>query len=256
MLMPSLSVKNLVLDYPLSGRQAKKVGMSSDTTSAGSQIIAENGRYAVRAINDISFSLDPRDRLAVIGHNGSGKSTLLMALAGIYKPTRGEIRVEGSVDTLFNIRLGFNPEATGRRNIVIRGLMRGLSHDEIQAAMPEIAEASGIGSFIDLPFHTYSAGMAARLAFVAATAFHPDILLLDEWIGAGDANFRRKSRNRLKKFVGAAGIVVLASHNTAILKDVCNKGLVMEAGRMTFFGPIEAALRSHDENYDEEISDV
>ncbi|MDN5874795.1 MAG: sugar ABC transporter ATP-binding protein, partial [Sinobacteraceae bacterium] len=131
----------------------------------------------------------------------------------IYEPTAGTVEIEGRVDALFNINLGFRREATGRRNIELRGLINGWSSQEIDNHMEEIIAFSELGKFIDMPFKTYSQGMAARLAFSIATSFDPEILLMNEWIGAGDMKFQEKSRMRMEELAEKASIIVLASHN-------------------------------------------
>lgn len=204
--------------------------------AVGSQIIG-GANPRVRALDNISFELNRGDRLALLGHNGSGKSTLLMALAGILSPTSGTITATGQIEALFNIRLGFRAEATGRRNVILRGLAHGLQRHEIEPLMDDIIEFSEIGEFIDLPLYTYSAGMAARLAFATVTALTPQILLLDEWIGAGDSRFQQKAKARMDQFVDKAGIVVLATHNANLARRVCTKSMVLEKGRVLSIGP-------------------
>jgi ABC-type polysaccharide/polyol phosphate transport system ATPase subunit len=182
----------------------------------------------VTALDGVSFELKAGDRLGLVGPNGAGKTTLLKVLCGIYEPTGGTLEIEGKVDALFNINLGFRPEATGRRNIVLRGLINGWSPEEIEGRMEEIIEFSELGEFIDMPFKTYSQGMAARLGFSIATSFSPEILLMDEWIGAGDAAFQAKAKRRMDEMAESAGIIVLASHNQDLIKKTCNRVLELE----------------------------
>jgi ABC-type polysaccharide/polyol phosphate transport system ATPase subunit len=186
----------------------------------------------VTALDGVSFELKAGDRLGLVGANGSGKTTLLKVLYGIYDLTSGSLEVNGRVDALFNISLGFRAEATGRRNILLRGLINGWSKDEIDARTEEIIEFSELGEFIDMPFKSYSQGMAARLAFATATSLEPEILLMDEWIGAGDQSFQDKAKRRMAELAGKAGIIVLASHNPALIKSTCNKILQLESGRV------------------------
>ena len=242
--MAHLHVENVTLDYPIRvGPRRLLPGPTSRAEQAevgikkmvGSQIIP--GRTPkVRALDDVNFELREGDRLALLGHNGSGKSTLLMTVAGILAPTAGVVRSEGDIEALFNIRLGFRREATGRRNIVLRGMVHGLSKNEIEARIDEIVAFSEIGEFIDLPLYTYSAGMAARLAFAIVTALTPQILLLDEWIGAGDRSFQQRAKTRMDDFVDKAGIVILATHNEGLARRICNKALVLDCGRVKAFG--------------------
>ncbi|WP_245482638.1 ATP-binding cassette domain-containing protein [Mesorhizobium sp. M7A.F.Ca.ET.027.03.2.1] len=186
----------------------------------------------MQALDDVSFELKAGDRLGLVGPNGAGKTTLLKVLYGIYQPSGGTISIAGKVDALFNINIGFRPEATGRRNIVLRGLISGWTATEIEEKMEEIIDFSELGDFIDLPFKAYSQGMAARLAFAAATTLEPEILLMDEWIGAGDASFQEKAKQRMDQLAEKAGIIVLASHDDALIERVCTKKMTLRAGRI------------------------
>ncbi|WP_258592524.1 ABC transporter ATP-binding protein [Mesorhizobium sp. AR07] len=189
----------------------------------------------MQALDDVSFELKAGDRLGLVGPNGSGKTTLLKVLYGIYQPSGGMISIAGKVDALFNISIGFRPEATGRRNIVLRGLISGWTAAEIEEKVEEIIDFSELGDFIDLPFKAYSQGMAARLAFAAATALEPEILLMDEWIGAGDASFQEKAKRRMDELAEKAGIIVLASHDDKLIQRVCTKKLTLRSGRVESF---------------------
>lgn len=204
--------------------------------TTGGTIRGEGRRRFVQALDGVSFSLAAGDRLGLVGGNGAGKTTLLKVLYGIYEPTGGRLDITGRVDALFNINLGFRPEATGRRNIELRGLINGWTPDEIGARMEGIIAFSELGDFIDMPFKSYSQGMAARLAFATATSFEPEILLMDEWIGAGDAAFQQKAKRRMDELAEKAGIIILASHNADLIARTCNKVLELEKGRVKRFG--------------------
>ena len=210
-------------------------------SNAGGTIAGEGRHRYVQALDGVSFELAAGDRLGLIGANGAGKTTLLKVLFGIYEPTGGTLSTVGRVDALFNINLGFRAEATGRRNIELRGLINGWSPDEIASRQEEIIEFSELGDFIDMPLKSYSQGMPARLAFATSTSFRPEILLMDEWIGAGDASFQDKAKRRMNELAEAAGIIVLASHNDDLIKRTCNKLLELEKGRVKSFGPIETS---------------
>jgi ABC-type polysaccharide/polyol phosphate transport system ATPase subunit len=245
--MVHVNVEGLGLTYPLFEQRtlAKRPSAKErrQISLVGGQIEHDGKRPAqVTALRDVSFSLKAGDRLALIGSNGAGKTTLLKVLYGIFEPTAGRVDVSGRVDALFNISLGFRPEATGRRNIELRGLINGWSNSEIAERMDGIIAFSEMSEFIDMPFKYYSQGMAARLAFATATSFEPEILLMDEWIGAGDAPFQEKAKERMNGVVSSAGIIVLASHNLALLEKTCTRGLIMERGRNVFIGPIGEAL--------------
>jgi len=242
--MVHVRVENLGLQYPLQKQKAGPIRVLQNSSASRH----DRARSRVTALDGISFSLAAGDRLALIGANGAGKTTLLKVLYGIFEPTTGRVETRGRLDALFNINLGFRREATGRRNIELRGLINGWSKAEINERMDEIIAFSELGDFVDMPFKFYSQGMAARLAFATATSFKPEILLMDEWIGAGDLNFQKKAKERMTMMVEAAGIIVLASHNPAILRTTCSHGLVMERGKALYFGALEDALAHYEEH--------
>ena len=237
--MISLSTKNVSLDYRI-GRRFTLQRRTVPAVHPGGTVRQDpSGAVIVSALRDVSFDLKSGDRLALVGTNGAGKTTLLKVLYGIFEPTSGSVMVNGRVDALFNIGLGFRPQATGRRNIMLRGLINAWPKREIEIKMEDIIDFSELGEFIDMPLETYSAGMAARLAFSVATALEPEILLMDEWIGAGDREFQLKARERMNQLAEKAGIVVLASHNQALLQSVCNKVLRLQSGKVAYFGDAE-----------------
>ncbi|MET4170978.1 ABC-type polysaccharide/polyol phosphate transport system ATPase subunit [Bradyrhizobium sp. LA6.1] len=188
--------------------------------------------HIVSALNDVSLDIRAGDRVAIIGANGAGKTTLLRVLAGIYHPTAGSVDVLGRCLSLFDLSAGFDEEATGYENIVRRGLVIGARRSEIDARRAEIAEFTELGDRLDLPLRTYSSGMMLRLIFAVATAVEGEIVLLDEWIGVGDQQFRRKARQRLDEIVARAGILVLASHDIELIQSTCNRAILLEEGRM------------------------
>jgi len=237
--MVAIKVQNAGLVYKV--RRKLTLALPDRRVQATGGRIEGSGRTAfVTALDDVSFDLAAGDRLGLVGANGAGKTTLLKLLYGIYEPTSGYVETSGRVDALFNINLGFRREATGRRNIELRGLINGWTNDEIAERTEEIVAFSELGDFIDMPFKTYSQGMAARLAFASATSFAPDILLMDEWIGAGDPSFQEKARGRMNALADKAGIVVLASHQRSLLQRVCNKIAVLDTGRIKWFGSAES----------------
>jgi lipopolysaccharide transport system ATP-binding protein len=178
----------------------------------------------------LSLEVHDGTRLAIIGRNGAGKTTLLKLIAGILPAASGAIRVEGVVSPLLNIRLGMEAELTGIENIWLRGAYMGKTQREIEEKLPAIVEFAELGEFIDLPVNTYSSGMAARLAFSIATSFEPDILLVDESIGAGDRQFAEKAAARLRQFVDGSSILVLATHNERLMKTMCDRVLDLGTG--------------------------
>jgi len=186
----------------------------------------------LRALNNITFKVNSGDRLGIIGSNGSGKSTMLRMIAGIYPPSSGRLEIQGRVQGMFDIGLGFEPEATGRENILYRGLTMGMKPAEIKEREAEIVDFASIGSFIDLPVRTYSTGMAVRLAFAISTYLQGDILLLDEMLGAGDAAFQAKANARMKSLVERARLLILVSHDMHTIRTVCNRVIWLSRGRI------------------------
>ncbi|RWN37314.1 MAG: ABC transporter ATP-binding protein [Mesorhizobium sp.] len=243
--MVSIKLDNVSLIYKLRGRLTlsapdRRVG------GPGGRIQGNGRNQIVQALDGISFELKAGDRLGLVGPNGAGKTTLLKVLYGIYEPSGGSVIIEGKVDALFNINIGFRREATGRRNIVLRGLISGWTEAEIEEKMEEIIAFSELGDFIDLPFKAYSQGMAARLAFSASTSLDPEILLMDEWIGAGDASFQDKAKRRMDELAEKAGIIVLASHNENLIDSVCTKKMTLKSGRIEALAgvPAQKAVRA------------
>lgn len=229
--MVSIKLDNVSLAYKLH----EKLTLSAPdrrVAGPGGKIGGSGRQQFVQALDGISFELKAGDRLGLVGPNGAGKTTLLKVLYGIYEPSGGSVAIKGKVDALFNINIGFRREATGRRNIVLRGLISGWTEAEIEEKMEDIIAFSELGDFIDLPFKAYSQGMAARLAFSTATALDPEILLMDEWIGAGDASFQDKAKRRMDELAEKAGIIVLASHSEALIQSVCTKRLTLSGGRV------------------------
>lgn len=240
--MVSIRAENVGLTYRL--RQRLSLALRDRRLPTDGRIGGTGRTRFVTALNGVSFELQAGDRLGLIGRNGAGKTTLLKVLHGIYEPTTGRVERQGRIDALFNINLGFRAEATGRRNIMLRGLINGWTRDEIEARVDDIIAFSELGDFIDLPYKSYSQGMAARLAFSVATSLEPEILLMDEWIGAGDPAFQEKARQRMAELTEKAGIIVLASHNHQLLKRVCNKVLELEDGRIKAFQSAEERFRT------------
>ena len=201
--------------------------------------------HLIKALNEVSLDIRAGDRLAIIGANGAGKTTLLRVLAGIYHPTAGSIDVLGRCLSLFDLSAGFDEEATGYENIMRRGLVIGARRAEIDARRAEIAEFSELGDRLDLPLRTYSSGMMLRLIFAVATAVEGEIVLLDEWIGVGDQQFRNKARQRLDEIVVRAGILVLASHDIGLIKSTCNRAILLEEGRIVAAGATDEILSQY-----------
>jgi ABC-type polysaccharide/polyol phosphate transport system ATPase subunit len=242
--MTSISLENVVVDYTIYGTQ---MTFRSELMhrATGGFIRKEQGnkrRVTIRALDRINLSLKDGDRLALIGHNGAGKSTLLKVLAGVYEPTGGRISAEGRISALFNLAPGWDSEDTGYENITNCGLFFGMSRREIESKTPEIAEVSGLGSYLDLPARTYSAGMTTRLAFAIATSIEPDILVLDEGLSAGDASFAEMARQRIDSLLSRSRILIFASHSLEQLQSWCNVAILLERGNIVCSGSVAEVI--------------
>ncbi|MCX4093837.1 ABC transporter ATP-binding protein [Nocardia sp. alder85J] len=200
----------------------------------------------VEALREITMSLREGDRIGLVGHNGAGKSTLLRLLAGIYEPTRGSARIQGRVAPVFDLGVGMDPEISGYENIVIRGLFLGQTRKQMLAKIDEIAEFTELGDYLAMPLRTYSTGMRVRLAMGVVTSIDPEILLLDEGIGAVDAEFMKKARIRLQKLVARSGILVFASHSNEFLAQLCDRALWIDHGHVRMSGGIEDVVRAYE----------
>jgi homopolymeric O-antigen transport system ATP-binding protein len=240
-----IEVSGVSVFFPLyhsSTRSLKKTVMAAASGRLGKD---QQSRVVVQALRDISFKLASGDRLGLIGANGAGKTTLLRALAGIYEPVMGRMRVQGSLNSMLDPMLGMNVDLTGRENILLRGLYNGLPRPELPRLEADVAAFAGLGDFMDLPVRTYSSGMVVRLGFALATAIRPQILLMDEWFLAGDSEFMEKARGRLESLVRGTEILVLSTHNQTVVQDWCTRVLWLDQGRIREDGPPDAVLASY-----------
>lgn len=235
---PKISVKDLHVEFPIYGGRSRSLKNVVLRAATGG-LIAEDAahRMVVKALNGISFELREGDRVGLVGHNGSGKSTLLRVLAGAYEPVAGTADVEGKIASMLNITLGMDFEATGYENILIRGLIMGFTPREIRHLENEIVAFSELGDYIDMPMKTYSSGMQVRLAFAVATCVTADVLLMDEWLSVGDESFQARAKDRLRKLVDRAKILVLASHDESLIRSNCNKIMRLSHGELESFEP-------------------
>ena len=237
----AIRAQNIRFSMPLSTRATKSF-RANPVAALGSLLGAGKSRRFRPLICGMSFELKAGDRVGLIGQNGAGKTTLLRLLAGVLTPSSGRLEVEGAIQTLLNVSMGMQPAATGMENIYLRGYCAGLSGQQITRLLPEIIEFAGLESVIDDPVQTYSSGMQLRLAFAVATSVKPEILLLDEWISAGDRFFVERSKQRLLSHIDASEILVFASHSPDMLKELCNRGLVLKHGLVVFDSDIQSAI--------------
>jgi len=199
----------------------------------------------IKAVDDVSLDVPHGSVLGIIGANGAGKSTLMRTMAGILPPTRGRVEVWGRVSTLLALGVGFNPDLTGRDNVVLGGLASGLRRDELRAKYDEIAEFAELGDFMDLPMRTYSSGMYGRLAFSVAVNMDPDILLIDEALSVGDARFKTKSFGRMRELVSQAGTIVIVSHALGSIRELCTQVAWMDKGRLRMLDEPDAVIDAY-----------
>jgi ABC-type polysaccharide/polyol phosphate transport system ATPase subunit len=245
--MARVVLENVRVDFPIYATQRNlRTALFNRATGGLIQHQGKKqGRVVVEALAGVSMTLEDGDRVGLIGHNGSGKSTLLKVLAGIYEPIEGRLLVEGRVTPLFDMMPGLDPEDSGYENIVTSGLLLGLSRNEIESKIPNVEEFCELGEYLALPVRTYSTGMMMRLGFALVTAIDPGVLLMDEGIGAGDARFAERAQRRLNEFVGRSQILVLASHSHAMIKSMCNKAALLQAGRLVAFGPVDEVFERY-----------
>jgi len=230
--MASISLKNVSVSFPIYGAGSASLKKTLAASVTGGRFGKETGVTVVQALSGINIELRSGDRLGLVGHNGAGKSTLLRMLAGVYEPSSGEFTRQGSVASLIDPALGIEMDATGIENIMLRGLVMGMSKRQVERLTPDICDFSGLGEYVNMPVRTYSTGMLMRLAFSISTSVEADILLMDEWLSVGDADFTAKAEKRMKDVVAKSGILVLASHSPALIAKECNRVLHMEHGRI------------------------
>jgi ABC-type polysaccharide/polyol phosphate transport system ATPase subunit len=237
--MAFLRLRDLSVEFPMyqtSSRSLKKSILAG--TTRGNLARDALNRINVKALSELNFNIEQGDRVGLIGLNGSGKTTLLKVLAGIYRPSRGQLLKSGRISALLDINVGMNAELTGYENIILRGMYMGIHPREMRKRSDEIAEFTELGDHLNMPLRTYSSGMTVRLSFAIATCIAPEILLLDEWLSAGDAPFIAKAKKRMDEFVRLSSLLVLASHSMPLLEEWCTHGVWLEFGHVKMKGPI------------------
>lgn len=236
----AVEIRDVTLRYPL-GPHVRGSLKSAVMSVFGHRETRRAVQY-IDALRDISLSVGRGERVGIVGRNGSGKSTLLRMLAGIYPVERGEVRVVGQLGTLLELGLGFEMEATGRENIYYRGIAMGHSPATLREVEQQIVDFADLGEFIDLPMRTYSAGMGVRLGFAISTQLSPDVLLIDEIFGAGDAIFQERALVRIMDVVRRASIMMLATHDLELVERLCTRVIWLDRGRLIEDGPTALVL--------------
>jgi ABC-type polysaccharide/polyol phosphate transport system ATPase subunit len=198
-----------------------------------------------RALSGINFEIKQGEVIGIIGRNGSGKSTLLRVIAGIYPPDHGEVYAAGDISLLAGLGTGFSQHQTGRENALLYGSILGHGESEMREKLDQIIDFSELGSFIDEPLRTYSAGMKARLGLAVASAIEPNILLIDEVLGVGDPNFREKSKKKILDMVKGASTVVVVSHSFGLMTDICDRVVLIDKGEIAFVGEPQKAIKRY-----------
>lgn len=242
--MAKIFLDNVDISIPILGPGAYSFGRTV-VKAVGGSIGTNSGIVEVHALKGVSLHVREGDRVGIVGHNGAGKSTLLRVLAGIYEPTRGSASRHGSVASLTDLTMGMDMEASGIENIKIRAIFLRMPKHKAKAIVDDVVAFSELGEFVHLPVHTYSSGMLLRLAFAVCTAVEADILIMDEIIGAGDASFARKAKERLDSLVNRAKILVIASHHPTTVRDYCNRAILMDHGKLLLDGSVDEVLEMH-----------
>ncbi|CPS32777.1 Probable o-antigen/lipopolysaccharide transport ATP-binding protein ABC transporter RfbE [Mycobacteroides abscessus subsp. bolletii] len=234
------------MEFPIFDAKSRSLKKAFLGKAGGAIGRNESNVVVIEALRDITLSLKEGDRVGLVGHNGAGKSTLLRLLSGIYEPTRGSSYIKGRVAPVFDLGVGMDPEISGYENIIIRGMFLGQTRKQMQAKVDEIADFTELGEYLSMPLRTYSTGMRVRLAMGVVTSIDPEILLLDEGIGAVDAEFMKKARIRLQQLVERSGMLVFASHSNEFLARLCNTAMWIDHGTIKMSGGIEDVVRAYE----------
>ncbi|MBW4717246.1 galactan export ABC transporter ATP-binding subunit Wzt/RfbE [Saccharothrix obliqua] len=242
--MASIEVRGAHVEFPIFDARSRSL-KKQVLGKVGGKIGTDAKVPVIEALRDITLSLREGDRVALVGHNGAGKSTLLRLLSGIHEPTRGSARIVGRVSPVFDLGVGLDPEVSGYENVMIRGLFLGMSRKQMEKRVDDIAEFTELGDYLGLPLRTYSAGMRVRLAIGVVTTIDPEILILDEGLGAVDAAFVTKARGRLVDLAQRSGLLVFASHVDELLRALCTTAVWMDEGRVHMHGPLDEVLAAY-----------
>jgi len=244
--MVQIELEHVDVHFPIFSASSRSFKNAVIHKATGGRIkLAQDRHVIVEALSNISLNFAEGSRVALVGSNGAGKSTLLRILAGVYYPTEGSVTIRGNISSVFDIHLGMDQEATGYENIVLRGMLLGMSKKTILRSIDNISEFTELGDYLNMPIRTYSDGMRLRLAFAISTNFRPEILLMDEGILAGDAKFIEKARIRLDSFIRSSSIFVLASHSDEIVREFCNLAVWLDSGKVQAIGGVDEVLLAY-----------
>lgn len=234
---PILEIKNISKKYNLRGQESPYLTLRE--ALMGKRTRQSNEFWA---LDDVNFDVNPGDSVGIIGKNGAGKSTLLKILSKITPPTKGEIILRGRIASLLEVGTGFHPELTGTENIYLNGSILGLKKQEIKAKFDEIVDFSGVEKFLQTPLKHYSSGMTLRLAFAVAAHLEPEILIIDEVLAVGDAEFQKKSLGKMEDITKQGRTVLFVSHNMPAVQNLCNKGVLLENGKVSLTGDMDQVI--------------
>lgn len=244
--MAKISFQDVSVEIPVFNTKGRSFTSRVLQIATGGKLDSDaQGHIVVRALENLTLELDEGDRVGLIGHNGAGKSTLLRVLSRAYVPTGGVAEISGNVGSLIDISLGINQEATGVENIFLRAALLGIPRPLVRTRLDEIRSFSELGNFLEMPVRTYSAGMHLRLAFAVSTLVAPEILLMDEWLSVGDEAFKHKAEAKLKEMVDASKILVIASHDRALIEKTCNRVIWLEHGKIVQDGAVEQVVEAY-----------
>lgn len=242
--MTFIKLSNASVTFSIFNTKTRSVRNTLINAIGGNVNSIDNTVY-VKALDNVSLEINEGERVGLIGHNGAGKSTMLKLLSGIYEPTEGLMDVKGYTSSLTDITMGMDPENSGYDNIIMRCILMGMTFKQAKDKVKEIIDFSELSEYIDLPTRTYSTGMYMRLAFTIATSIAPDILIMDEMIGAGDASFIEKAKIRSMALIEQTKIMVISSHDMNIMRDICTRGLWMEKGKIRMDGEINKVIEAY-----------
>lgn len=248
--MAILSLNNVSVEFSVYQGGARSIKKALLASSIKRNVVRDShDRINVNALTDLTFEVRDGDRIGLVGANGAGKSTLLKVLAGILAPTRGRFHSAGYITSLLDIGAGLNTDSTGRENILLRGMYMGIHPREMRKHVDDIVAFTELGPYIDMPVRIYSSGMMVRLLFAISTTIPPEILIMDEWLSAGDAKFLSRAKLRMEAFVQKSSILVLASHSVGLVKEWCNRALLLENGHQKCLGSPDEVIAAYSQSY-------